>query len=89
MKLFTARNIDVVKLLLEILVLICAVFSGLNVCPGSNAFITVYLRSGCEIALYGVSVLYCDMQVLCVGLVSVVGPLLFSLCRFILLPVSW
>jgi len=37
-----------------------------------EGFTTVCLCLDCEIALYGVSVLYCDMQVLCVGLVNVV-----------------
>jgi len=44
----------------KILVLIRPVFRGLNVCPSAKAFITAYLQClGCEIALYGVSVLYC------------------------------
>lgn len=34
-----------------------------NVCPSLKAFITVYLCLSCEIILYGVSVLYCDVQV--------------------------
>jgi len=62
----------------KILVLIFPVFYGLNVCPGSKAFTTVYLCLGCEIALCGVSVLYCDIQVTCVCLVSIASLLLFS-----------
>jgi len=56
----------------NILVLICPVFYGLNVCPGWKAFMTGYLFLGCDIALCGVSVLYCDMQVMYVGFISVV-----------------
>jgi len=53
----------------------------------SMAFVAVYLCLGCEIAQYGVSILHCDMHVMCVGFVSIV--LLFSLFRFIVLPVFW
>jgi len=79
------KNIDVLKLLQKKFGfdLPNVLGYGLNVRPGSKALITVYLCLGCEITLYGVLVLYCDMQVLCVGLVSIV--LMFGLFRFILL----
>jgi len=62
MKLFMTRNIGVVKLLQENFSVAIPVFNRLHVCSSSKAFITVCLCLGCVIALYGVSVLYCDMR---------------------------